>query len=291
MTNIAKDSATLSWLGDNGDVLLNDIVIAESVASPYIIENLESNTEYTVKVVNSGGESDEVTFTTKEITYKEVTLTLDLKNKIVNSTVENPHKAGNYIGPALWTPAQSLTELGQAAYNWIATLDNTLFSPQTGANNYMSQIILCWDAIAAFERFDNNYFSDRDASTEEEKVAVLIQEIKRSVVKTFGFGSGAIGNEMTMNVWGTDSAWHGGESHTASTVQELQQVIDPSENSLYINGDGMIYVLMNAQKSDGVTPSKANGDYASLELTFLVEDDSNSAVYDRDKYDSGAVYA
>lgn len=64
MTNIAKDSATLSWSGDKGDILLNDIVIAEDVASPYVIENLESNTEYTVKVVNRGGESNEVTFTT-----------------------------------------------------------------------------------------------------------------------------------------------------------------------------------------------------------------------------------
>lgn len=64
VTNIAKDSATLSWSGDKGDILLNDIVITEDIVSPYVIENLESNTEYTVKVVNKGGESNGVTFTT-----------------------------------------------------------------------------------------------------------------------------------------------------------------------------------------------------------------------------------
>lgn len=266
MTNIAKNSAIIEWSGANGDVLLNDIVIAESVASPYIIDNLESNTEYTVKVVNRGGESDAVTFTTKEITYKEVTITLDMKDKVAGSLVENPHKMTRTAATTLFNPSRLTFEFIQSDYDKVQELDSTVFSLPNNTTNNITQIMSSFNIIEAIERYNSNYFTDKGATTLAEKVAVAKTEITAAEVAVWGYGFGGSSKFMILRAW--DSAnWVELGLTRAESVAEL------SAESNYIDNDGFIYTLINAPASDGTTASTLNIDYASLELTFLVEED------------------
>ncbi len=69
VSDITTNSAVLEWLGDKGDVVLNSNTIAEGVESPFLLENLSANTDYTAKIVNASGESNEVILKTKITPY------------------------------------------------------------------------------------------------------------------------------------------------------------------------------------------------------------------------------
>ncbi len=247
-------------------------MIAESVASPHIIDNLESNTNYIVKVVNKGGESEEVTFKTKEVTYKEVTITCDYVNKVANSTIENPHVAKMQGSPTLLNPdSSSFYELTQSRYDGIKELnDGKRYTVTNATLNNRLQVALYYDVFAAFERYDSNYFSDRGATTNEEKAAVVNQEVIKAVSNVHGFGSAldstALGTAVFVN-----AAW---SNETTTTGTEIKQNTI-TLNSMEIASDGLRCVLVYADASGGTaeTASALNIDYTNLELTILVEED------------------
>lgn len=282
---ITKNSVIIEWSGDKGDVLLNDIVIAEAVASPYIIENLDSNTEYTVKVVNRGGESNTVTFKTKEITYKEVKITCDFKEKITGSEAENPHSAF-YIwqSASIQLPSAAWIELGSTAssnYSRIASLDDTVQSISTAmtANAHIAQMMFKFNIIEAIERYDSNYFNYRGATTLAEKVAVAKKEMTSYVVSIYGYGSGVSGNELNFKLFNvTNNSWVGNQQSIENEMKQLKYSQKQNTNNLYLSENGYIYSLAYAAPSDATTASSVNIDYASLELTFLVEDTRKKVV-------------
>ncbi|MBP1046402.1 hypothetical protein I6N96_08900 [Enterococcus sp. BWM-S5] len=275
MTNIAKDSATLSWLGDNGDVSLNDIVIAENVSSPYIVNNLSSNTEYAVKVKNRGGESDEVTFKTKEITYEEVTVTCDFKNKTTGSVVENPHSAF-YIwqSASVQLPSAAWIELGSTGssnYSRISDLDEVVQSIATAAtaSAHIAQFKFKYNVIEAIERYDSDYFSSRGATTIEEKIIVARTEIITIINNVWGYGSAPSSTYMAVRYWSISASWTGSAVVSGTTVKQATETIDAAN----IDDQGFISVIAYTAASDATKASAVSIDYPSLDITFLVEED------------------
>lgn len=252
--------------------MLNNSVIAENVSSPYIIEDLESNTEYTVKVTNRGGESEEVSFKTKEVTYKEVTITCDYVNKVAGSVVENANIAKMQGSPTLLNPdSSSFYELTQARYDGIKELgDGKRYTVTNATLNNRLQVALYYDVFSAFERYDSNYFSNRGATTNEEKAAVVNQEVIKAVSNVHGFGSAldstAFRTAVFVNdTWGKKSVTEGAEiQKNTITLDNVQTV-----------SDGLLCILVYADASGGTTEtaSALNIDYTNLELTILVEED------------------
>lgn len=244
-------------------------MIAESVASPYIIDNLESNTEYTVKVVNRGGESGAVTFTTKEITYKEVTITLDMKDKVAGSVVENPHGAYAPSLTSLMYPgdATSAIEFSNQLYTQLSELDSSLATIERSNGKQIAQVLFSFNVIEAIEREYQNFFDELENI--DEKTNLILERQKSMTFNVRGSGSGASGNKITVNR-------RIGESWTAATTSEnnsLQNLKATYTDGRLLSMSGYIYILTNAPASDGTTASSVSIDYASLELTFLVEED------------------
>lgn len=249
-------------------MVLNDETI-ENVSSPYTIENLTPDTTYTAKVVNKDGESNTVTFKTKEITYKEVTLTLDFKNKTAGSVVENPHISKLTNGASLLAPSNSaFTEISTTHYTLISALDDQTSNTSVSTNSYIHQRLFSFNIIEAIERYDSNYFSDRNATTLAEKVAVAKTEITAAEVAVWGFGFGGSSKFMILRAWDS-AAWIELGLTRAETVTELSAGLETN----YINNDGFIYTLANAPAATTTLASTLNIDYTSLELTFLVEED------------------
>lgn len=64
VSNVATSSATLEWSGSGGAIMVNDERLTETELLTYELENLESETNYTVSIVNEHGESNKVEFQT-----------------------------------------------------------------------------------------------------------------------------------------------------------------------------------------------------------------------------------
>ena len=64
VSKVTQKEALLTWDGGQGDIVLNGEMVVQEHYSPFFLSKLTSATDYTVKVVNSSGESNEVSFTT-----------------------------------------------------------------------------------------------------------------------------------------------------------------------------------------------------------------------------------
>ncbi|WP_086350188.1 hypothetical protein [Candidatus Enterococcus clewellii] len=250
-------------------MLLNDIVIAEGVTSPHIIENLESNTEYTVKVVNKSGESEEVTFKTKEITYKEVTIVCDLKDKVTESVEENPNDVRWLVSASVPAPSLNASEFTQSMYDAIYSLDGTTVDLQTTTLARNVQINAFLNIVETVDRHDGNYFSNHNATTLIEKANVLREEIKKLEVSSSGYGNGPGGYRYIL-AWWNSTAWEGGYAHTDDAINTVTREIDPSK---YILDDGYLILNTRTYTSDTITPSILSMDYVCAKITILVEED------------------
>lgn len=277
---MTKNSVKLKWDGGDGALILNDETI-ENVSSPYTVENLTPDTTYTAKVVNEDGESNEVTFTTKEITYKEVTITLDMKGKSAGSVVENPHISKLTNGSSLLVPSNSAwTEISTTHYTLISALDDQTSNTSVSTNSYIHQRLFSFNIIEALERYDSNYFSDRNATTLAEKVAVVRNEMVTITANIWGFGSGPNSTYMAVRYW-NGSEWKGTALVSGTTVKQAIESIN-NEN---IDEFGFVNVLAYTAASNGTTASSVSIDYTSLDITFLVEDTGNENLFDKNDPD------
>ncbi|MBL1225366.1 hypothetical protein [Enterococcus sp. BWR-S5] len=260
----------MEWSGEKGDIKLNGNVVAEDVGSPYVLYGLIADTEYVIQVVNALGESEKVTFKTKEVTYKEVTILCDFTDKVAGSVVENANIAKIATLNTIALPDdKSFYEFSSGRYAGIKQLnDSQVFNISNVTSGNMVQILLTYNIIDALERYDSNYFSDRGATTVVEKVAVAREEIQKISVSTYGFGRGATGTMLTMNVF-NETSWNSGVHHTEATSSLLNQSVD----SNCINDDGLVDVLVRAEAADTTVASAVAIDYAKSELTILVEED------------------
>ncbi|MBL1223735.1 hypothetical protein [Enterococcus sp. BWR-S5] len=252
-------------------MILNEETI-ENVSSPYTVENLTPNTTYTAKVVNEDGESNTVTFKTKEITYKEVTITCDYVNKVAGSVVENANIAKMQGSQTLLNPdSSSFYELTQSRYDGIKELsDGKRYTVTNATINNRLQVALYYDVFSAFESYDSNYFSDRQATTNEEKAAVVNQEVIKAVSNVHGFGSSLDSTSFRTAVF-VNAAWSNETVTTGTEIKQNTIMLD----SVQTVSDGLLCVLVYADASGGTaeTASALNIDYTNLELTILVEED------------------
>ncbi|WP_086349936.1 hypothetical protein [Candidatus Enterococcus clewellii] len=268
----AADSTTPSALNVDYvkfELELNVYEKIENVSSGYMFTGLDSNTEYTVKVVNKIGESDEVTFTTKEITYKEVTITADFKDKIVGSVEENPNKASWIVSSWVPPPDIESDEFTQSGYNSIYKLDGITENLQTTTASRTTQAVAFLNIVESIDRYDRNYFIDRGATTLSEKTIVLREQAKKLEVSSSGFGSGAAGVRYIL-AWWDSKAWQGGYAHTSDVINTVSREIDIKT---YLLDNGYVILNVRTNGSNETIPSNLSIDYISAKITILVEED------------------
>ena len=195
----------------------------------------------------------------------EMTLTFDLKNKIASSDVENPNSASFGAGPTLYNPNQ-FTADAYINYLSLYSLDGTLLKASNRTQGNIAQVCIIVNILEELQRFlGQQFFIDRGAVTEEQKVAVLEMIVTEFTSNIYGFGAGTSGNLLTQKNW--YGAWTEGETTTANTVTRIGRKLTNSDNnwSKYING-GKIPILITTGESDGITSSSINLDYANVEV-------------------------
>ncbi|NVN78879.1 hypothetical protein GM526_17620 [Enterococcus avium] len=195
----------------------------------------------------------------------EMTLTFDLKNKIASSDVENPNSASFGAGPTLYNPNQ-FTADAYINYLSLYSLDGTLLKASNRTQGNIAQVCIIVNILEELQRFlGQQFFIDRGAVTEEQKVAVLEMIVTEFTSNIYGFGVGTSGNLLTQKNW--YGAWTEGETTTANTVTRIGRKLTNSDNnwSKYING-GKIPILITTGESDGITSSSINLDYANVEV-------------------------
>ncbi|WP_321389049.1 fibronectin type III domain-containing protein [uncultured Enterococcus sp.] len=270
--DINKSGATFEWSGGSGDIVSNELIIAKGVSSPYTADELKSNTEYTVKVVNFGGESNTVAFKTKEITYKEVTIICDFVNKTYDSLLENSNVAKMQASTNLLLPdASNFYELDQSRYNGIMEMnDGKLYSVTNTTKNNRLQVVLYYNVVEAIKQFDSNYFFEKGANTDEEKAAMVNQEVLSAESNVYGFGSALDSTAFRTAVF-IDNGW--GNKTVTNGIEIQRNAI--SMDGISIGTDGLLPVLVYADTSGGTTEtaSALRIDHANLELKILQEED------------------
>lgn len=230
-----------------------------------------------MKVVNEIGESNTVTFKTKEITYREVTLTLDFKNKTAGSEVENLNIFKGGSGLTLLRPTSTVfVEHSQAAYNDISNVDGKVSTSVTNANKSILQRLMSYNVIKAIELEYPDYFYGLD--TIADKIAKISTDSKVAY-GVWGYASGADSTVLSTafcpinnNAWGTII------KTDSTTVAQNGRTLASGVAKNIFDDQGFVHIIAFADQSDGTTASSVSIDYAKLEITFLVEDTRKKVV-------------
>lgn len=197
-----------------------------------------------------------------------VTYTCDLKNKVSGSVVENPHKIIGDRGTALPDPKTLPGDTSTAGYKKFAELDGDIVNVVATDKGEIMKIVEFFDLVTDINRRHPRLFESYGATTRDQQVIAAKKIVSSVTPVTYGYGSGANGNKLTMQIYNPRSkTWVGNSTHTEATTNKLNLAVD----SYYLGDDGFVYTIVYAPTSDGVTPSIMNIDYVSLEYTLAIK--------------------
>ncbi|WP_375180249.1 BppU family phage baseplate upper protein [Enterococcus rotai] len=204
--------------------------------------------------------------------YVEVTQTIDFRNKIVGSVVENPHFIGSRQNLTALNPATgSWTERNQTDIDNVTTLDGKLFTIRSDKKDETVQVVSKFDLVTDIDRRFPGVFELHGAMTREQKVAVVKKIVAQITVNASGYGRGFAGNKLELKRYFNNVAESGGVSTTSDKIAKLS-LPTASVNTInaMIGQDGVVSDVLFAPASDGATPSVVNIDYVSLEYKIKV---------------------
>jgi len=199
--------------------------------------------------------------------YVEQTVTLDFKNKVSGSMVENPHKIIGDRGTALPDPETLPGDTSTAGYKKFAELDGDIVNVVATDKGEIMKIVEFFDIVTDIDRRYPGLFESFGATTREQQVVITRNLVSSVTPVTYGYGSGANGSKLTMQIYNPRSkTWVGNSAHTEATTNKLNLAVD----TYYLGDDGFVYTIVYAPASDGATPSVVNIDYVSLEYKLKV---------------------
>lgn len=194
-------------------------------------------------------------------------LTLSMKNKVADSTVENPNVAKVQSSAGLLVPSNAgWLNFTQARYDGISELTGKTVVTVSGSPNMYQQNLFGFDVVAELTKIlGDKFFSSIGANTAKQKAEVARQIISYNAANLWGYGTSPAGNQLTFCVWNMSAKkWEGQISHYSNTVSNLK--MSTNNMSLYIDDDGWMYYLAYAQIGATANSSVLNIDYVNLEL-------------------------
>lgn len=201
----------------------------------------------------------------------ETKFTSNLVGKVSGSLVENPHIIYANTNADLLTPDKFNYEMSTSGYQLVNALDDLYYVSQAKIENQMRQICVAFNVIEDIERKTPWVFTQHNATTAKQKLDLvrnLVDGTIRPIVYASGSGAssttpGADRSQVNMQIWGT--TWHGGAVNTTNKIALLEY---KNQTGQRIQDDGCVYIIVYAPKSDGVSSSTINLDYAALEYTI-----------------------
>ncbi|MDT1957569.1 phage baseplate upper protein [Carnobacterium divergens] len=187
------------------------------------------------------------------------TFTMDYKNKVAGSLVENPNIAKWVHNSELLEPnATSYNEFNQSYYN---LLTNGVFAnnaPTTGARAIS---IFNFNFYEDFKRkFPSLFPANNNVQSNVESFKKIFKTAKWGV---YCKGSSSAGNKATMRIW-NQSSWVVPRENNTDKLAKLQ---DNTVNPIYINEKGILSLIVYAEPNDGKTTSVLQVNNPSADYT------------------------
>lgn len=196
------------------------------------------------------------------------TFTENYVGKVSGSTTVNPHFAGsNAVSTTLVLPSGTWTELNASAITSVSTVNNVGATYTTALTaGRMAQVRLSFNLIEAIQRKYNLVLAGDTAT----KVAWLKQNIASFYCKADVKGSSATGNKATMQRYQpTSNTWQDNGNHTSANFARLTSAGSSTFGS-YIDSNGYVHFLLNADPASASIASQIVVDYFELELTLKI---------------------
>lgn len=213
------------------------------------------------------------------ITGKEkvqITLTLDLKNKIMGSVTENLNSAHiKLIEQALLPPTSSAwVESSQLDYDKQMAIDNNLSSINTKTNLTIAQSNKQWNVLEEMKRYlGEKFFTNQGLISIPQQVEYIRKIVTRLSGNVWGYGSGPNGNKLILKTWRgnyIDQQWLYEAVTTSNSVKKITSTVPSTSVYAYIDDAGKVSNIVYAEPSNGTVASSVNIDYQNLEVTFEI---------------------
>ena len=203
-------------------------------------------------------------------------ITSDYKDKLAGSVAENPNWAGAaFVGDQLEKPDFFKTEVVQSRYDPLSALDKNCATVIANGAGLRPSMCLKIDVLEEVRKFlGEKYFLDQGAETKTHQIEVL-----NKIVIDFNVGSHAKGtgveagkntNWCASKLWFDDVRWTTGTpQNVTGEIRRLSFTKDPTNLiSRYLNGDGIMQLIVYGGLSDGTLSTRIDLDYADLKLTL-----------------------
>ena len=172
------------------------------------------------------------------------------------------HSAKKRYKATLEIPSGFITEFIQSEYNAIRSLDGSSVNSSTVVSTQLAQQLFSFNVLDMLEKqYGETIWAG--AVTLVDKVAKAKTLIKKINCNWFGFGSSPTGNRANLKIW-DGTTWSGTGFHILSTVAKIEYpALTPSA---WIQSDGFVHILANAETSNGTIASAISTDYIEIIL-------------------------
>ena len=194
-------------------------------------------------------------------TTMEFTSTLDYKNKVAKSDLENPNVAKWVHNTDLLSPDNSkYNELNQAYYNLLV---NSSFVINSVVSKARAIALINFNLYEDFKRKFPSAISDGNL---DQNLAKFRTIFKNANWETYSKGSNGIENKSTMRIW-NQTAWVVPRENKTDKLAKLQ---DYTVNPVYIDGRGMLNLIVYTEQNDGTINSVLEISKPSVAYTVTV---------------------
>lgn len=199
------------------------------------------------------------------------TFTMGFKGKVVGSDLENPNNAKvSNSSNELQTPTSTaFSSLSQDSYNRLMEIDNNLISAKSvTTQGTICQLILIFNLVEDLKRKFPSLFA---GLTSSQQVALVKKYITTSYPSICAKGSNGAGNKATLNLFSpTENKYVVAATNNTDAIKKIGINLSAYATSFYMDSNGILNMLVNAEPSDGKTPSSLSIDYVSLEYTVTI---------------------
>ena len=200
-----------------------------------------------------------------------LTFVLDFKNKIADSTVENPNIFSWTTGSTLQKPSSFVAKPDQNSYDKVSSLDNVSQLILQNKNGTITQAGAFWDLLKIMKNeLGEQFFITRGAVDLNSQIEILRKE---TILQwnVWGKGSGPSGNRLVVSAWSMGAnGWAGDTSTTSNSITKIGNKTVASNNKHFIDNDGFVNITAYAEAADGTTYSSISIDYANLEVSLEI---------------------
>ncbi|MFS7200564.1 hypothetical protein AB6834_09380 [Carnobacterium divergens] len=194
-------------------------------------------------------------------TTMEFTSTLDYKNKVAKSDLENPNVAKWVHNTDLLYPDNSkYNELNQAYYNLLV---NSSFVINSVVSKARAIALINFNLYEDFKRKFPSAISDGNL---DQNLAKFRSIFKSANWETYSKGSNGNENKSTMRIW-NQTTWAVPRENKTDKLAKLQ---DYTVNPVYIDGRGMLNLIVYTEQNDGTINSVLEISKPSVAYTVTV---------------------